>query len=69
MWKYLIYHRHKSFLNILEAVANDKPINIYIYIKGILYPFKKEYKTMFMSLTRLITKYQCLRMQCMLMSR
>ena len=29
--KYFIYHRHKAFLNISEMIANDRPINIYIY--------------------------------------
>ena len=66
MRKHFIYNRHKAFLNIAETVANDRPINI--YIKYILCPFKKKYKTMFLSLTRLITKYQCSRMRCILMS-
>ena len=31
MRKHFIYHKHKAFLNIAETVANDRPINIYIY--------------------------------------
>ena len=70
MRNYFIYHRHKAFLNILEMVANNKPINIYIYtntftLKAFYAPSNK---TMFLSLTHLITKYQCSRIRCMLMS-
>ena len=52
MWKHFIYHRHKAFLNIAETVANDRPINIYIYIntftlKAFYAPSKRSTKQCF----------------------
>ena len=48
MREHFIYNRHKTFLNIVETVANDRPINIYIYtntftLKAFYTPLKEWY--------------------------
>ena len=51
-WNHFIYNRIKAFLNIAETVANDKPINIYIYtntftLKAFYAPSKRSTKQYF----------------------